>query len=133
MVRDAHVCPSAQELGQSTVEQTALLAISVDENEDSIQCITELMRQHLDIVHLDLMVHAQSEGLYLGKNCLNADTLERYAWDLQEWFSGVHSLAMGDRPCIHIHVLGVRDIKQLNCITSTLVHLTGADVRIFTL
>ncbi len=131
-VRDIQVL-SSQELSPPTTEHASSIAFSVDEHEDSLQCVTELMRQHPKIARVNLMIHARSEGLYLGKTCLNAETLERYAWDLQEWFAGTHHSTMGDRPRIHIHVLGVRDIKQLNSITNTLVHLTGAEVRIFDL
>lgn len=132
-VRDSSACPLSPELDHltSASEHAAALVLSVDENENSIQRVTDLMRQHVGIAHLDLVVQAQSDGFYLGKICLNSENLERYAWDLQEWFSGIHSSAESDRPQLYIHVTGVRDIKQLNSVTRTLAQLTGAEVRVF--
>ncbi|MGB3494809.1 MAG: DUF4347 domain-containing protein [Elainellaceae cyanobacterium] len=134
-VRDSSVCPLSPELEHLTSESehTAALVLSVDDNENSIQRVTDLMRQHIGIAHLDVVVQAQPDGLYLGKTCLNTESLERYAWDLQEWFSGIHRSVESDRPQLYIHVMGVRDIKQLNSVTRTLAQHTGAEVRVFNL
>lgn len=132
IVRDADLDAPPIDLESSSpaTHHTAITLI-IHENQNGIEQITELMRQHPAIAHLNLVVAVGKNGLLLGRMCLNSETLERYAWDLQEWFAGLASSAHSDRPRIYIYVAGVRDIKQLNSITRTLEQLTGADVRIF--
>jgi Domain of unknown function (DUF4347) len=93
----------------------------LDANRNGIEQITELLKIHSDIHSLHLVSHGASGCLYLGNAQLTLETIDRYAWDLQNWFTD-------SAPVLLIYGCNVATepsgAKFLNC----LHRLTGAAI-----
>ena len=59
----------------------------LDADRNGVEQITELLETHSDIQSLHLVSHGAPGCLYLGNAQLTLETIDRYAWDLQNWFA----------------------------------------------
>jgi Domain of unknown function (DUF4347) len=61
--------------------------VVLDAAKNGIEQITELLKFHADVDSLHLISHGASGCIYLGNAQLTLETIDRYAWDLQNWFT----------------------------------------------
>ncbi len=61
--------------------------VLLDPKLDAIAQITDTLARFHNIVTIHIISHGAPGCLYFGNTQLSLDTLERYAWDLQSWFS----------------------------------------------
>ena len=112
-----------QTLVNGTVDGADVVVL--DGDRDGIEQITEILHQysassisHPAFFSLHLVSHGSSGRLDLGNSQLSLETIDRYAWDLQSWFSAFSSphatptlliygcnVAQGDRGKAFIHQL----------------------------
>ena len=59
----------------------------LDADRNGIEQITALLETHSDIQSLHLVSHGAPGCLFLGNAQLTLETIDRYAWDLQNWFA----------------------------------------------
>jgi large repetitive protein len=62
-------------------------AIVLDKTQNGIEKITEALHTYPSIHTVHIISHGSPGCLYLGNVSLNLETLNRYSWDLQSWFS----------------------------------------------
>lgn len=78
-----------QSLAEGVIEGAVVHILRRDR--DGIEQISEILHQlpkgHFQDLNVHLISHGSPGALQLGNSHLNLDTLDRYAWDLQAWFS----------------------------------------------
>ncbi|MBW4661701.1 MAG: DUF4347 domain-containing protein [Drouetiella hepatica Uher 2000/2452] len=99
----------------------------LDAKRDGIAQITAALKQYPEITSLHLFTHGTPGCLHLGNAQLSLDTLDRYAWDLQTWFSPslntLHAIPQLLLYACNVAAgnIGIEFIAKLH-------HLTGANI-----
>lgn len=84
VIVDSNVA-DADKLVAGVLPQAA--AIVLDPSRDGVLQITEALQLRPYVTSLHIICHGEPGRLFLGNAQLSLETLERYAWDLQSWFS----------------------------------------------
>jgi hypothetical protein len=115
---------------QSTIDVLGkrAIALSLSPQHNAIQSITDILRQSSEITCLHLFAQERDNQVWLGDTLLDAQTVERYSWDFQAWFSHLYSRALLRRPQIHVHCPLAHSGAFKLAVSNPLSLLTGADV-----
>ena len=108
-----------QALAAGAIEGATVAVLDADRN--GIDQITELLKIHSDVHSLHLVSHGTAGCLHLGSAQLTLETIDRYAWDLQNWFSDSAPLLLIYGCNVAAEAIGA---KFLSC----LHRLTGAAI-----
>ncbi|MBF2049593.1 MAG: DUF4347 domain-containing protein [Elainella sp. C42_A2020_010] len=119
VIIDPHVT-AADQLAAGVTPEAA--AIVLDPTRDGVLQITEALQAHTNIISLHIICHAEPGCLLLGNTQLSLATVERYAWDLQSWFS--HPFSTAQPPTLLLYgchvaagVTGTEFLEQLHQFT----------------
>jgi hypothetical protein len=111
-----------QALASEALPEAEILLL--DPLRDGVQQITEALQQRHNLTHVHIFSHGSCESLSLGSACLNLDTLEYYAWDLQAWFPA-HAFVV---PSVQLHGCGAAVCGTEVEFLERLHQLTGASI-----
>lgn len=106
------------------------IALSIAPQDNPFQMIALTLRKYVAIDCVHVFARCQDGVVQLGNVTLDAKTVERYSWDLQDWFSHIYSQVVVRRPQIHIHCESLGDVNLEPSVLNALSQLTGADVRL---
>ncbi len=120
-----------------TVPQAALdtlgnraIALSLSPQHNAIKVIADVLRQHSAITCLHLVAQERDNQIWLGDILLDAQAVERYSWDFQDWFSSSYSRMIVKRPQIHVYCQSAGHAAFKLSVLNPLALLTGADIFI---
>ncbi|NJN56680.1 MAG: DUF4347 domain-containing protein [Leptolyngbyaceae cyanobacterium SL_5_9] len=111
-----------QALASEALPEAEILLL--DPLRDGVQQITEALQQRHNLTHVHIFSHGSCESLSLGSACLNLDTLEYYAWDLQAWFPAHAFVA----PSVQLYGCGTAVCRTEVEFLERLRQLTGASI-----
>jgi hypothetical protein len=94
-------------------------------NADGIEQITQILCRHSEIVSLHVLASGTLNHFRLGNTKLDLDTLDRHAWDLQDWCSSFSATGSGK-----IVLYGCKFVAESNgfAFVHRFSQLTGVDV-----
>ncbi|MEM9218061.1 MAG: SdrD B-like domain-containing protein, partial [Cyanobacteria bacterium P01_F01_bin.150] len=72
-------------LVQGIASDTAVIKIPSDQ--DGVRYITSYLKENQEKYRIYIVAHGEPGALFLGSTTLSLDTLDRYSWDIQGWFS----------------------------------------------
>ena len=107
---------------------TGAIALTLSPDQDGIQEISTILRNHPTITQIDIMAPCRPGCLHLGNTELNATNLERYAWDLQGWFASAYTQGSCQCPTIRIRGRQIKQGSQGSHLIRCLQQLTGAEI-----
>ncbi|MEP0912397.1 DUF4347 domain-containing protein [Leptolyngbya sp. GB1-A1] len=96
-------------------------AIILQPEQDGIEQITLALKQHPNTTSLHIVSHGTPGSVQLGNTYLSLDTLERYSWDLQSWFTSSSAGLLLYGCNVAAEPAGILFLKQLH-------QLTGANI-----
>lgn len=100
--------------------------IHLDADRNGIEQITQAVAQYQAVSSIHLVAHGNPGALYLGNVELSLQTLERYAWDIQQWFSPLKGAIA---PSLVLYGCSVATGDAGTEFLEHLHQLTGATVR----
>ncbi|MBD2022847.1 DUF4347 domain-containing protein, partial [Leptolyngbya sp. FACHB-711] len=95
--------------------------IILQPEQDGIEQITLALKQHPNTTSLHIVSHGTPGSVQLGNTYLSLDTLERYSWDLQSWFTSSSADLLLYGCNVAAEPAGILFLKQLH-------QLTGANI-----
>jgi len=112
----------------SAVQSSAIVRL-LPQGMDGVDYISHMLRQYSQqgaaIAHIHIVAHGSPGTLRLGNSELSLGTLNRYAWDLQEWCTDSGS----EMPSIVLYGCNVAVGDAGAEFLDKLHHLTGANIR----
>jgi hypothetical protein len=117
-------------LPQSMFDEISRRSIvrSVNWRQDVFQLISSTLQDSPSIKNVHLFTHCHDGNIRIGRHLLDSKTVERYSWDLHEWFSIAQAYRSPKRPKIHIHLDSSEAMQPEPSVIDLLTKLTGAEV-----
>lgn len=114
----------AEMLADGVIPGATVVLLQPDQ--DGVAQITQILQAHPSLTSLHIISHGEPGSLTLGNIRLCLHTLERYAWDLQSWFSSATQVL--NPPSLLLYGCHIAEGEIGAEFLAKLHHLTGANL-----